>query len=253
RVVQLHLSWTRTMYHFRTLWQHRHLQLAVSVLHMSKQVRQLTQSYLAVHKIACRYFASSDRVQGFADEARRMVERRFDRNFRVVEQRRLELDFRAPRAAAEQINGSPTSHHLGTPLPRQWRADGFDDHVRSKLAVGQFTNCCHGIGDVRSIDHRSRTDTLCGLHLGFAFADSNHSDAAARQNSHNLQPDRPATNPDSGVAGARSGFLDTAQDAGQRFNQCGIDERKVIRNFDYVLAENAGGNQGVFRVRAVVE
>jgi hypothetical protein len=36
-----------------SLRQDRNLELAISVLHVPEQIRQLTQSYLAVHEIAC--------------------------------------------------------------------------------------------------------------------------------------------------------------------------------------------------------
>ena len=64
-----------------------------------------------------------------------------------------------------------------------------------------------------------------------------------RQNANEFQPDGSAADHDGRIAFAGAGFFDAAQHASQRFDQSGVDERKMWRDFNHVFAQNAAGDQ----------
>ena len=63
-------------------------------------------------------FSPMNCVQGFPDVARRMMKICLDRNLGIMNERAVQGDVRAGRAAAEEIDGSPAAHHAHRLLPR---------------------------------------------------------------------------------------------------------------------------------------
>ncbi len=91
------------------------------------------------------------------------------------------------------------------------------------------------------------------LHLVGALAEGDHVDAAAGQHANELEADGPAADQHGGVAGLNAGFLDAAQNAGQRLDHGGVEKGDVIGNLQQVLADDAPRDAHVLGVGAVVE
>src|SRR5262245_30277224 len=117
------------------LRQYGNLELAVSVLHLLEQIGQLAQPDLAIHEVVRRYFATSNRVQSFANETWCVVKCGLDRNFRVVKQRRFKFHLGSARTTPKQIDCSTASNEPRRPLPRRRRTHGLNDYIGSKLPV----------------------------------------------------------------------------------------------------------------------
>ena len=91
-------------------------------------------------------FAPVNCIQRFPDVARRVVEIRFDRDFGIVNERAVERNVRAGRAAAKEIDRAAAADHAHGLLPGFLRSDGFDDNICTAPAVGDFAHLLDDIG-----------------------------------------------------------------------------------------------------------
>jgi len=232
---------------------HCRLQFTVSIFHVLENMRELRKRNLASDEVMRANLPAHDRVQRLADELRRMMERRFDRDFRIVEGGRIDLHFSAARATAKQIHGTALAHHLERPLPRNWLAHRFDNTVRTPAAFRELANECHGIVDLRNVEGRHRAEAFRSPDLARTLADRDHSNMPRRKNANEFQPDRTAADNYCGVAGPDSCLVNAAEDASERLYHRRIYEGNALRNLQHIFADDSPGNANVFGVGPVVE
>ena len=89
--------------------------------------------------------------------------------------------------------------------------------------------------------------------LRIALDHRNHVAADGFRHLHKHQADRPAANDRHGVADLDPGFMQAAQNAGQRLGHRGILEAHIRRHDEHIGFHNAARNPDVLGVGAIVE
>src|ERR1700735_1818937 len=75
------------------------------------------------------------------------MEARLAGDFRIVQQRGIEIDCAVVRTTAEEIDDAAAAHHVDGPLPGLRFADGFNSYI-GPAPAGQVANLGHGIRTV---------------------------------------------------------------------------------------------------------
>src|SRR5262249_17952685 len=99
------------------LGDYGHFQLTISVLHVFEKTGKFGQGYFAADEVRGTDFAGGDCFKRFTYKAGRVMEARFDVDFRVVQCRGFQLNFRALRTATEEVYRSAAPDHSNRPLP----------------------------------------------------------------------------------------------------------------------------------------
>src|SRR5207302_1749657 len=116
------------------LREDRRLQVAVMAHQMAHHFQQVGQWLFAIHKIAGANVPVVNDVERFANIVRRVVKAGLTRNFRIVQQRRVQTDFALVRTPSEEVHRAAAAHHVNGPVPGFGIAYGFNGDVGSASA-----------------------------------------------------------------------------------------------------------------------
>ena len=223
------------------------------MLHVLEHLREIGERDLAGDEIGGRDLSAGHGVEGFANEARGVVESRFERDFRIVQRRRIKAHLGGLRATAEQVHRGAAAGHLHRPLPGERRADRFDYRVGPAATLGELADQRDGIRMIVHVERGPGAHVRGRLHLALALADGDDAHATHREHPDEHQADWPAADHDGSVTGQRADFVDAAQDAGERLDQGGIGEGNVAGDLEHVFADDPAGDAHELGVGAVVE
>ena len=156
-------------------------------------------------------------------------------------------------AATEEIDGAAFANHVDGPFPGFGLADGFDDDVAAALLRRQRAHRIDYVLGLCGLNDFVRAHLFGGFDLAVALDDGNHiaPDGAGDLDEH--QADGAAAEDGDGVADFDAGFMQAAQDAGQRFGHGRVFEADVGGNDQHVGFNDAARHANVLGVRAVVE
>src|SRR5690349_21209366 len=163
------------------------------MFHVLEHRGEVAQRYFRIDEIPGANLAAGDRLHGLANKTRRVMKSGLDRDFGIMQRRRIELDARALRAAAEEIHGAAAANHLHRPIPGAGRAYGLDHGVSAAAAFGEPANRTDGIGKPADVERSSGAQARGGLRLTTPLAKRNDVYAAARKHSNEVQTDGPAS------------------------------------------------------------
>ena len=224
-----------------------------AVEHVAQNFLQTGERGFAGDVVGGADFFGRDQAEGAADGFRRVMERGLERNLGIVQTVGIELHFGTAGASAEEVNGAAFADHFDGPLPGFGAAHGFDDYItaallRSKGADG-FDDILNfgGLNDFVSTHVLGGDDLLVTLNHGDYVA----TDGAGDLNEH--EADGAAADDGNGVADFDSGFVQAAENAGQRLGHRRILKADVGRDDQHVGFNDAAGDADVFGVGSVVE
>src|SRR5512146_256874 len=109
--------------------------VAVAVAHVTEHLLQSRERRFTGYVIIGADLALGDEREGAANGFRCVMERRFQRDLRVVETLGVEVDLGAAGASAEEVDGTALANHVDGPFPGFGTTDGFDDDVGA-TAIG---------------------------------------------------------------------------------------------------------------------
>src|ERR1700761_3870068 len=112
------------------------LDFAAAGFHALEGLRELIEANLFGDEIVGEDVAAANGFERFADEARRVVERRNNFDFGVVDLCGLDFDELASGKATEEIDHTTATNHRESLLPGGGIAGSFDDGVRTTAIFG---------------------------------------------------------------------------------------------------------------------
>src|SRR5579864_3959432 len=231
----------------------RGLNVAPAVQHVPQNLLQARQRRLSGDVVGGANLFGRDQSEGSANRFWRVVERRFQRDFGVVQAIGLELHFGSTGASAEEIDGAAFPDHVDSPLPGLRAADRFDYHIAAALLWGDCADGFHHVRNFGGLNNFVCTHVFGGIHLAVALDDGNHVAADSTGHLHKHEADGAAAEDGDGVTDLDSRFVQTAQHAGQRLGHGGILHAHVGRDDQHVRFNDAAGYANVFRIGAIVE
>src|SRR6266700_2551697 len=115
------------------------------MLHAFEKARELIQRNRSSNEVGGTDVTTCDGLQRLTNKVRCVVEGGSNRDFRIVEKGRIDLDAASRRAAAEQVDGAPAAHHLESAVPGAGRTDGLDCGIGAVPTLRELANCPDGI------------------------------------------------------------------------------------------------------------
>ena len=227
--------------------------VAAAVQHVAQNLLQARQRRLSGDVVGGANLFCRDQAEGAANCFRRVVERCFQSDFGVVQAIGLELHFGSTGAAAEEVDGAAFADHIDGPLPGFGTAHGFDHNIASALLRRKRADGVDYIGNFGGLNNFVRAHVFGGFDLAVALDDRNYVAADSASYLYEHEADGSAAENGDGIADLDSGFVQSAQDAGQRFGHGGVFYADVGRNDQHVGFDNAARHADVFGVGAVVE
>ena len=231
----------------------RGLDIAVPVQHVPQHIMQPRKRSFPGDVVRAAYLLLGDQSESAAHRLRRMVESRFQRDFRIVQAVGVQLHLGAGSAAAKEIDGAAFADHLHRPLPSLGAADGFDHHIGPALLRAQLAHHLNRILDLRDLHHFVCAFAPGQGDLGIALHHRNHVATDGLGDLHEHQPDRASAHHRHRVADFHPGLMQPPQHARQRLGHGRIFKAHVRRHDQHVGFDNAARHPDIFRVGAVVE
>ena len=173
-------------------------------------------------------------------------------DFRIVQQRRIQVDLAFVGAAAEEIHRAAAPHHVHRPLPGLRLADRFNGHVHA-APVRHAANLPDRVAMLSGDNQVVRARRCRAIELRLAPAHRDHAAAVEFRQLHEHQPDRPQADNRHGVARQRRRFFETADHARQRLHQRRVLVPHALGNYVGIALHDARWNFNVLGVRAVIE
>src|SRR5580658_6203918 len=179
------------------------------------------------------------------------MEARLAGDFRIVQQRGIEIDGAVVGTAAEEIDDAAAAHHVDGPLPGLGFTDGFDGNI-GPAAARQFANLSDGVGTIRAYNQLVGAEGGCAVELRLAAANGDYAASVELGEFDEHEANRAETDHRDGIARLRGGLFEAAHYARERLHQSSIVIADMLRNEVSVALDNPRGNTNIFRISAVI-
>src|SRR6185369_2709965 len=231
----------------------RGLDVAVAMHHVSQHVMGARKRRFPGDVVGGANLTLGDQSESPAHGFGRVMERRLQCDFRIVQTLSVEIDLGSGGAPAEEVDGAALSNHVNGPFPCFGTANSFDYDVRATTVGSQGAYGFDGVADLGDLNNFAGANSTSAFDLGVAFDDGDNVATDELGDLHEHHPDGAATYHGDRVADLETGFVETAQDAGQ-----GLDHRRFLighvrRNGEHVGFNDTLGDANVFGVGSVVE
>ncbi len=150
-------------------------------------MRELIEANLFGDKVVGEDVAAANGFERFADEARRVMERRNNFDFGVVNFGRLDFDELAGGQAAEEIHDATATNHRKSLLPGGGIAGGFDDSVGTAAIFGEIFDGGDEIGNFVDVDRGAGAEAAREFERSSAAGKRDDAEAAARKHADVLR------------------------------------------------------------------
>src|SRR5579862_213034 len=227
--------------------------VAAAVQHVAQNLLEARQRRLSGDVVGGANLFGRDQSEGPANCFRRVVERRFQCDFGVMQAIGFELHFGAAGASTEEVDGAAFADHVDGPLPGFGAAYGFDHYVAAALLRRERADGVDHVRNLGGLNNFVCAHVFGGFDLAVALdhGDDVASDGAGDLNEH--EADGTAAENGDGVADFDSGFVQAAQDASQGLGHGGVFHADVGRDDQHVGFNDAARHANVFGVSTVVE